>query len=131
MRRNTDSDTDDDEEGSGIIAQQQWFGCSSVPTSGGLCEVCTPPRILEHFFNYWLQNTLALEKSREDHPCFIVEDLKEDPRFKDLAVVDGRVATYRFYAGTPITSENGTNIGSFFLFDNKPRDGLNKGQRRC
>jgi hypothetical protein len=44
--------------------------------------------------------------------------------------VDGSIASYRFYAGTPITTDHGVNIGSFFLFDNKPRDDLTLPQRK-
>ncbi|KAL2074846.1 hypothetical protein VTL71DRAFT_8625 [Oculimacula yallundae] len=108
------------QEGS-VMTAEQWFktsggntytdytGCSTVPTPGGLCE-----------------NTLAIDMKKEQYPCFVVNDLSKDPRFASLPVVDGTVASYRFYAGTPITTENGINIGSFFLFDDKPRPrGLN------
>lgn len=66
-----------------------------------------------------IQNTLNLNPSenKNDYPCFIVNDLSKDDRFADLAVVNGTIAAYRFYAGTPITTNQGINIGSFFLFD--------------
>ncbi|CZS95843.1 related to nik-1 protein (Os-1p protein) [Rhynchosporium graminicola] len=99
-----------------ILTADQWFkslgentlteltGCSVVPTPGGLCE-----------------NTLSIDRTGEKYPCFVVNDLSQDPRFACLPVVDGTVASYRFYAGTPITTDNGVSIGSFFLFDDKPR----------
>jgi hypothetical protein len=61
-----------------------------------------------------------------------VEDLLVDHRFANLSVVDGSVAAYRFYAGMPITTVHGINIGSFFMFDDKPRpEGLTLEQRKC
>jgi GAF domain-containing protein len=78
-----------------------------------------------------MQNTLALDIANDKYPCFIVNDLSQDGRFANLPVVDGSIAAYRFYAGTPITTNHGINIGSFFLFDDKPRDTLSLEHRRC
>ncbi|KAF8854647.1 hypothetical protein BDZ45DRAFT_656420 [Acephala macrosclerotiorum] len=96
-----------------VLTTGKWFGCSTVPTPGGLCE-----------------NTLALDPSQDEYPCFIVNDLSKDGRFASLPVVDGTIVSYRFYAGTPITTNHGINIGSFFLFDDKVRDGLTLNQRK-
>ncbi|KAH6719671.1 M3EW, histidine kinase-group I protein [Leptodontidium sp. MPI-SDFR-AT-0119] len=99
-----------------VMTIEEWFvslgdntltdltGCSMVPIPGGLCE-----------------NTLALDLKREKYPCFVVNDLSKDERFSGLPVVDGTMASYRFYAGTPITTMNGVSIGSFFMFDDRPR----------
>ena len=35
---------------------------------------------------------------------------------------------FKFYAGTPITTKRGINIGSFFVFDHRPRPTLNEAQ---
>jgi hypothetical protein len=78
------------------------------------------------------QNTLAVDQNNDEYPCFEVYDLAKDERFASLPVVDGTVAGYRFYAGTPITTDRGINIGSFFMFDDKPRpEGLSLAQRKC
>ncbi|KAG0652017.1 Hybrid signal transduction histidine kinase B [Hyphodiscus hymeniophilus] len=90
-----------------------WFGCDTVPTPGGLCE-----------------NTLAVDGTTDSFPCFIVNDLLKDDRFASLPVVDGSVAAYRFYAGTPITTRHGVNIGSLFMFDDMSRAGLNLKQKK-
>jgi GAF domain-containing protein len=74
---------------------------------------------------------LALDLAKEEYPCFIVDDLSKDERFANLPVVDGRIAAYRFYAGAPITTSHGVNIGSLFFFDDKVRDGLPRDQRKC
>ncbi len=61
----------------------------------------------------------------------MINDLSKDPRFASLPVVDGQIASYRFYAGTPITTSHGINIGSLFFFDDKSREGLPRSSRRC
>jgi GAF domain-containing protein len=78
-----------------------------------------------------MQNTLALDIAMDQYPCFMVNDLSQDQRFSNLPVVDGSIAGYRFYAGAPITTSHGINIGSFFLFDDKPRNNLSLEHRRC
>ena len=46
-------------------------------------------------------------------------------------MIDGTIAAMRFYAGTPITTQHGINIGSFFMFDNVPRpEGLSLEERK-
>ncbi|TVY67501.1 Hybrid signal transduction protein dokA, partial [Lachnellula suecica] len=107
--RRTEEEANED-----VSTDTNWFGCSSVPTPGGLCE-----------------NTVALDCSKPtEYPCFIVNDLSQDPRFAGLPVVDGSIAKYRFYAGAPITTPLGIKIGSFFIFDDKVRDGLSLQHRK-
>ena len=78
-----------------------------------------------------MQNTLQMEDTEEPYPCFVINDLSLDARFASLPIVDGSQAAYRFYAGTPITTNRGINIGSLFIYDDKPRDGLSLSQREC
>lgn len=49
----------------------------------------------------------------------ISNDLSEDERYKDLPFVVGEPG-FRFYAGTPLTTESNVNIGCFFALDTKP-----------
>lgn len=74
---------------------------------------------------------MALENTDDKYPCFIINDLSKDNRFAHLPIVDGSLASYKFYAGTPIATSRGINIGSFFLFDDRVRDGLPMNQRKC
>lgn len=86
-----------------------------MPTHYGLCE-----------------NTIAFADSNLDFPCFVVGDLQDDDRFCNLPIVDGSMATFRSYAGTPITTSRGVRIGSFFMYDNDPRpSGLSSEERKC
>lgn len=76
------------------------------------------------------QYTVAADDSTSEYSCLVVEDLLEDERFCHLPFVNGSVAAYRFYAGTPIATSRGVKIGSFFLLDVDPRpEGLNMEQR--
>jgi hypothetical protein len=52
-----------------------------------------------------------------------VDDLCADDSYKKLPFVAGP-PHFRFYAGTPLTTENKINIGSFFVLDTEPRSGL-------
>ncbi|KAJ5538332.1 CheY-like superfamily [Penicillium frequentans] len=91
-----------DEVGDGL-----WVGCSRGPVAGTLCEktiTLTPPQGKQHAF-------------------FVVEDLKEDPTFCNLSCV-AQEPHFRFYAGTPLKTPNGTNIGSLYVIDPRPGQSL-------
>ena len=51
----------------------------------------------------------------------VVVDAREDPRFAHLPLVAGP-AGIRFYAGAPLTTADGFNIGSISIADTVPRD---------
>lgn len=46
-------------------------------------------------------------------------DLTQDARYKDLPFVKGD-PNFRFYAGTPLTTESKINVGCLFVLDTKP-----------
>ncbi|KAH3105561.1 hypothetical protein KXW41_008171 [Aspergillus fumigatus] len=90
-------------EGDGI-----WSGCSTLPSCAwGMCEA-----------------TVALPPSSRDpkeYSFLVVNDLQESESYKNIPfVTDG--PRFRFYAGTPLTTETKINIGCFFALDAKPRD---------
>ncbi|KAL8948003.1 MAG: hypothetical protein Q9222_005771 [Ikaeria aurantiellina] len=89
-----------------------WVGCTSVDKSGRLCE-----------------KTVELPASSSNYPCFTVEDLSKDERFNQLPFVTGP-PNFRFYAGTPLTTKNGINIGSLFVLDDRVRSRLTATQER-
>lgn len=80
-----------------------WIGCSTVDKSGRLCE-----------------KTIELPPTLGRPPCFTVTDLSKDRRFNQLPFVTGP-PYFRFYAGTPLTTKKGINIGSLFVIDDKAR----------
>ena len=53
----------------------------------------------------------------------VVPDARADARFADNAFVTGD-AGLRFYAGVPLTSEDGVALGTLCVFDTKARHGL-------
>lgn len=57
----------------------------------------------------------------------IINDLTKDARFADRPFVKGGIKA-RFYAGVPITTPSGANIGALCVLDDKPRDGLEHDQ---
>ena len=54
--------------------------------------------------------------------------MTKDDRFKDLSFVAGP-PHFRFYAGTPLVTEDRINIGSVFILDDKVRDGLDDDEK--
>lgn len=54
---------------------------------------------------------------------YIINDLSEDVAFCDRPFVTSGPKA-RFYAGVPIRTARGINIGAYCLLDDKPRDGL-------
>ncbi|KAJ5436903.1 CheY-like superfamily [Penicillium cf. griseofulvum] len=79
-----------------------WLGCSRGPLAETLCE-----------------KTVTLKPSDEKYAFFVVEDLKQHPTFSTLPCVAG-YPQFRFYAGTPLRTGNGINIGSLYVIDPRP-----------
>lgn len=55
-------------------------------------------------------------------------DLSQDSRFNQLPFVTGP-PSFRYYAGTPLTTNKGINIGSLFILDNVVRPPLTADQQ--
>ena len=56
-----------------------------------------------------------------EHEPLIVKDAKKDPRFRNnpFVLVENGV---RFYAGVPLATRDGNNVGTFCLVDTVPRE---------
>jgi signal transduction histidine kinase/ActR/RegA family two-component response regulator len=54
----------------------------------------------------------------------------QQERFRELPFVKEEPHS-RFYAGTPLTTDDGINIGCLFVLDNKPREGLSEIERNA
>ncbi len=80
----------------------------------------------------WLKAAIGMditECEREGSFCshtimaaapLVVDDATSDPRFKKIELVVGP-AGIRFYAGAPLRTEKGQNLGTLCVFDTKPR----------
>ncbi len=62
------------------------------------------------------------------HAMMEVPDAREDPRFRDNALVTG-APHIRFYAGAPLRSSQGAPLGSLCVISSEPRAGLSEAQR--
>ncbi|KAJ5095199.1 hypothetical protein N7532_007490 [Penicillium argentinense] len=63
------------------------------------------------------------EQQNETYSFLIIDDLGKEDRFKRLPFVEGEPHS-RFYAGTPLTTDNNINLGCLFVLDPEPRKGL-------
>ncbi|KAJ9648996.1 hypothetical protein H2199_000909 [Coniosporium tulheliwenetii] len=79
-----------------------WFGCETIGSVGGICEVAVCMK----------------RPNAEGHPIYIVPNIEEVPHWKDVR------GPFNFYAGVPITTPNGYNIGTLFAFSARPRPDL-------
>ncbi|KAK4501312.1 hypothetical protein PRZ48_007120 [Zasmidium cellare] len=92
-----------------------WLGHTIIPRGYSVCEatVMLP------------QNEGSNKEESSSSLVHIVNDLSEDTRFCDRPfVTHGPKA--RFYAGVPITTPRGINIGAYCVLDDKKRDGLDE-----
>lgn len=95
-----------------------WLGFTKIPRGSSVWEGTTDSTLNEGL------NACDPHSASIAH---IINDLTEDARFRDRPYVKDGPKT-RFYAGVPITTPRGINIGVLCLLDDKPRDGLEPSQ---
>lgn len=91
-----------------------WLGCTIIPRGLSVCE---------HTVNIPEANKGSNQFFDNAGDIHIINDLAEDARFRDRPYVHQR-PNARFYAGVPIKTPGGANIGAFCVLDVKPRPGL-------
>lgn len=87
-----------------------WMGYSAIPREIACCEVTVN-----------LPSFDAAASAQDS--VFVVNDLALHPDLKGRPYVTG-FPNGRFYAGVPITSSEGVNIGAYCILDDRPRDGI-------
>ncbi|KAH7018153.1 uncharacterized protein B0I36DRAFT_425266 [Microdochium trichocladiopsis] len=89
----------------GILHPDLWLCGTGIPRSHGICE------------------HVLIAPQGETLPVSVVPDLAEDNRFCQRSYIHNAPFN-RFYAGVPIRSYKGINIGVLCVFDDKPHSGL-------
>ncbi|KAJ5538198.1 hypothetical protein N7494_007677 [Penicillium frequentans] len=89
---------------------QIWMGSTGGQKAWNLCQVrhcCLAPS----------------DRENANYELLAVNDLSEHDRYKRLPFVENE-PKFRFYAGTPLTTDKNINLGCLFVLDTNPRDGL-------
>lgn len=92
-----------------------WLGHTIIPRGYSVCE---------HTINL-PANEGTNKQDPNSSVVHIINDLSGDTRFCDRAFVTGGPKA-RFYAGVPITTPKGINIGAYCVLDDRKRDGLDE-----
>jgi hypothetical protein len=92
---------------------QLWLGYSVIPREVACCEVTVNMPSFD--------NTKSSGHYRDN--CFVVDDLTKHPDFRLRNYVTEH-PNGRYYAGVPITTPAGVNIGAYCILDDKPRSGI-------
>jgi hypothetical protein len=95
---------------------QLWMGYSVIPRDVACCEITVN---LPSF-----DDTKASTEHYRDN-CFVVDDLLKHPDLQFRNYVTEHPHS-RYYAGVPITTPAGINIGAYCVLDDKPRSGISK-----
>lgn len=99
-----------------------WLCGTAIPRAFGICEHVLIGATTEASRNGIFPPTPVLDGDG-DLPVAVVPDLATDQRFCERPYIEA--APYnRFYAGVPIRSPKGINIGVYCIFDDRPRSGL-------
>ncbi|KAF7186984.1 Hybrid signal transduction histidine kinase B [Pseudocercospora fuligena] len=91
-----------------------WLGHTIIPRGYSVCEHTV---MLPH------TNEGSNKDQANSSLVHIVNNLAEDTRFCDRPFVTGGPKA-KFYAGVPITTPKGINIGAYCVLDDEHRDGL-------
>ena len=102
------------------VDDELWLGHSKIPRGYSVCE---------HTTVNMRSPEDASEEENDVNLVHVINNFLEDTTFCDRPYVKGGPKA-RFYAGVPITTPKGINIGAYCLLDDKPRDGLSEKERR-
>ncbi|CAJ2507417.1 Uu.00g086030.m01.CDS01 [Anthostomella pinea] len=81
------------------LESTRWYGCDTVSSAGGLC-------------------IRTIRRQREE--IYEETDMAYEDYTKHLPFVTGEIASYRYYAGAPLSTPTMHNIGTVFIFREQP-----------
>ncbi|KAJ5549353.1 hypothetical protein N7513_006587 [Penicillium frequentans] len=89
-----------------LIGEGLYAGCSTLDVS--TWNMC--------------QDTVALPRSdrgQAEYNFVVSNDMAQDERYQNMPLVKEK-PNFRFYAGTPLTTDSNINVGCLFVLDTKP-----------
>lgn len=96
---------------------QLWLGHSTIPRGVACCETTVNLPALA--------NSPSKTSKTGLNSLFVISDLTENRQTQDMPYVTS-FPHGRFYAGVPITSPAGINIGAYCILDDDPRGGISE-----
>lgn len=96
------------------VNDQLWLGHARIPRNIACCEITV---------NLPSFSPSSSTMNGERDSVFVVNDLTKNLQTLDRPFVTG-FPNGRFYAGVPVTSSSGINIGAYCILDDEPRDGV-------
>ncbi|GKU00280.1 nik-1 protein [Fusarium langsethiae] len=93
-----------------------WLCGTSIPRGYGVCDIVLGPPGLDD---------ISRITPSSEYPIRVVSDLATSEEFRHTWYYQSR-PEHRFYAGVPITTPRGINIGVICILDNKPRESFDE-----
>jgi hypothetical protein len=81
------------------VKRTDWFGCENIFFKGGICE-----------------NTITHDYGSQCHQVYEIRNLHATEETRSLPIVDGNLASFEYYAGAPLKTKKGLNVGALFIF---------------
>lgn len=107
-----------------------WLSSTAIPRNAGCCEHLLKPMHDGVRMNQVGNDTIHVLPGAIGQKCIsVIPDLAEDGRFRGRLCVDAYPRN-RFYAGCPIRTSRGVDIGVICVFDPTPRpEGIDAAQK--
>lgn len=111
-----------------VSGQQQspWLCGTAVARPFGICDRVVAPSS-EHSTERASAGGVSNDFSL---PIFVIHDILDDKHFADRPFVQRYWSRCRFYAGIPLRTRRGIDIGVLCILDAKPRNGLDGAEMR-
>lgn len=95
-----------------VNLKELWLGNVTIPRRRGVCD-----QVIRHVYRHVYEPT----SSGESAEVLVINDLLEHEQYSSVNYVSGAPG-WRFYAGTPLCSPEGSPIGVLCVYDEKPRN---------